>query len=175
MQAALFAALETRGKTPGLRRADWLVERLRGSNRLLVLDNAHRLTCGALQWLFDFYDACEVPDTGAHIAVALVGNPEVLEKILANDQQFSRIGLMRPIKPVDMATLAKQMLHRLCPDHAAELQDLAAKVAGERGHLRALKKHLLLMPEFMAAAKGEARRAFLMAHTQLVADYTLED
>ncbi|MBC8009946.1 MAG: AAA family ATPase [Burkholderiales bacterium] len=168
IQAAVFAALESRGKTPGMRRAEWLVERLRGSNRLLVIDNAHRLTHGALQWLFDFQDATECP-------IALVGNPEVLAKIRENDQQFSRIGLLRAIKPTEVATLAKQMLQRLCPDHAPVLQDLATKVAGERGHLRALKKHLLLMPEFFTAAQSDPRKAFLMAHTQVVSDYQLED
>lgn len=175
LAAALATQMETRGKTPGVRRADWLVERLRGSNRLLLLDNAHRLTCGALQWLFDFYDACEVAHEGTGLAIALVGNPEVLERIRQNDQQFSRIGLLREVRSADTRALAAAMLQRLCPEHAEALHDLAERVVGQPGHLRALKKHLLLMRELLPAAKGDPRKAFLMTHTQVVSDYTLED
>lgn len=173
LAAALCAGMEMRGKAAGTRRADWLVERLRGSNRLIVIDNAHRMTRSALAWIFDFHDPESESGTGCPIA--LVGNPELLEKIAANDQQFSRIGLLRPLKLTGAETLADAMLQRLCPAHAARLIDLAKRVVSERGHLRALKKHLLLMPEFLDAAGGDPRKAFLMAHTQLVSDYKLED
>lgn len=150
-------------------RAEWLVDRMRDSNRLLLIDNAHRLSGSGRQWIFDFHD-----DTG--IPIALIGNPELLDAIRENDQQFSRIGLLRPLKP-DLATstAAAAMLQLHCPAHARQLQSLAEQVAGERGHLRALKKHLLLLPELMGAARNDVKRAFLMAHTQLVNDYALQD
>lgn len=168
IEAALYAQMETRGKKAGQRRAEWLVERLKDSNRLIILDNAHRLTRSALAWVFDFHDETSCP-------IGLVGNPELLETISENDQQFSRIGLVRSIKVTDQRSQAAQMLQRHAPEHADVLLDLAERVAGERGHLRALKKHLLLMPEFLRAAQGDARKAFLMAHTQVVSNYTLEN
>jgi DNA transposition AAA+ family ATPase len=165
--------MEVRGMAAGTRRADWLVERLRGSNRLIVIDNAHRMTRSALAWIFDFSDPVEAGGTGC--PVALVGNPELLEKIAAKDQQFSRVGVLRPLKLTGARALADAMLQRLCPAHAGALLDLAERVVTERGHLRALKKHLLLMPEFLGAAGGDPRKAFLMAHTQVVSNYKLED
>lgn len=150
-------------------RADWIVDRLKDSNRLLLIDNAHRLSGSGRQWIFDFHD-----DTG--IPIALVGNPEVLDAIRENDQQFSRIGLLRPLKPELASTAAiTAMLQLHCPAHARLLQGLAEQVVRERGHFRALKKHLLLLPELMGAAHGDVKKAFLMAHTQLVNDYALRE
>lgn len=150
------------------RRIDFLLEKLKGSNRLIVVDNFHRITRGGLQWFFDFADATGCPMAG-------IANPEVLDAIKANDQQFSRIGLHRELTLNKSEVAAVNMLERYCPKEARKLESLAIQVAGERGHLRALKKHLLLMPEFIGAAKGDVRAAFRMAHTQLVNDYQLTD
>lgn len=150
-------------------RAIWIANKLRRSNRLLLIDNAHRLTGSGRQWVFDFHD-----DTG--IPIALVGNPEVLDEIRTNDQQFSRVGIVRALKVDEhLAARTSEMLQLHCPAHAAALHGLAAQVVNERGHFRALKKHLLLLPELMGAARGDVKKAFLMAHTQLVNDYALTE
>jgi len=170
VEAAIYDLLDSSAKPYGMRRTPWMIERLKHSNRPIVIDNAHRLTSSGRKWLFDYYDETNQP-------IMLVGNPELLTAIRANDQQFSRIGLLREVSidPVRADALSRQMLERHCPEHVTALLDLATKVASERGHLRALKKHLLLMPEFMDVCGGKVRKAFQMAHTQLVADYTLED
>jgi DNA transposition AAA+ family ATPase len=150
------------------RRSAWMLRTLTGSNRLLILDNAHRLTRGALAWLFDFWDATRLP-------IAMVGNPEVLTLIEENDQHFSRIGVVATVQVAEPESFAREMLRLHCPANERELLKLATAVAAERGHGRALLKHLLLVPEFMAVAGGDARRAFKLAHTRLVNAYSLED
>ena len=119
----------------------------------------------------------DVQECGIEIIEAEGSVPKrVLDSIKANDQMFSRIGLHPTeltLKKYEVA--ATKMLERLCPKEARKLETLAIQVASQRGHLRAVKKHLLLMPEFISACGGDVRKAFRMAHTQLVNDYTLED
>ena len=68
--------------------------------------------------------------------------------------------------------MAKTMTDQLAPD-ASDIQDMAEKIVGERGHARALKKHLLLLPEMLSKSGGDYRKAVAMAHTQVVSDYKL--
>jgi DNA transposition AAA+ family ATPase len=167
LEAAIFGAMDTRTHTRRERRSTWLRRMLKGSNRLLIVDNAHRLTRSALAWLFDFWDDTNLP-------IALVGNPEVLELIKENDQQFSRIGTASPVAVEDATSFARSMLRLHCPQHEAALLKLATTVMKEQGHGRALFKHLILMPKFMEAAGGDARMAFKMAHTKQVSAYKLD-
>jgi len=151
-------------------RAQYLVERLRRSNRLVIIDNAQRMTLSAREWIFDFHDKTGVP-------IALVGNPEVLVAIRKNDQHFSRIGIRQEIA-VDqkhVAAYAKQMVDALVTEAQAGLYDLASAVAEQRGHLRALRKQLLLMIDLAATQTyaGDQVKAFTDAHTKLVRDYAL--
>lgn len=166
LAAGLLALMETRGKRRDERRDEWLIGRLARSNRLLIIDNAHRLTASGRQWVFDFHDATGIP-------VALVGNPEVLDAIRENDQQFSRIGIVRSIDATEHEAVARAMLERIFPEGLDKLLPLAIEVVSRRGHLRALRKHLVLLPEFLPAARGDVAKAFRMAHTQLVSEYHL--
>lgn len=168
VEMALYDEIETRDKPHRIKRAPWMVERFKGSNRLIIVDNAQRLTKGGLEWLFDFHDAMKCP-------IAMVGNPEVLTKIKRNDQQFSRIGNARKVVLKKPTEAASNMLANVCPEDAEALRPLAAKIAAHKGHLRALRKHLLLMPELIDAANGDPVMAFKMAHTQLVNDCDLSD
>lgn len=168
LEAAIAEQLDEKTRTRRERRSTWMRAQLKGSNRLLIIDNAHRLTRSALAWLFDFHDATQLP-------IALVGNPEVLELIKENDQQFSRIGVETPVEVESAEAFARNMLRLHCPEHTAELLKLATAVVRERGHGRALLKHLLLVPEFIDPAGGiDARKAFRLAHTRLVNSYSLE-
>jgi hypothetical protein len=168
----LFAAVENRAwKRNNESRGEFLTGRFKGSRRLVVVDNAQRLTAGARQWLFDFHDATGCP-------IALLGNPEILDKIRLSDQQFSRVGLRREIKGGDARGDAGSMVRLHWPEVAedAALLALAVSVVKGRGHLRALKKQLLLARDIFTngdfAAPADAFRA---AHTQLIRDYKLED
>lgn len=166
----LWAAIETSSWDKQTPRAEYLAAHLQDSNRLLILDNAQRLTQGGREWLFDFHDR-------THCPIALVGNPEVLTAIRRNDQHFSRIGINRELK----------LDSRRCRDYARKLVEakvekpvdglveLAAQVAEQRGHLRALRKQLDLMLDLASTETfgGDQLRAFHAAHKQLVRDYEL--
>src|SRR6185369_17823827 len=67
-------------------RINFIITKLKGSNRLILVDNAHKLSTGGLAVLFDLHDATDVP-------VALVGFETVLETINKDPQQSSRIQL----------------------------------------------------------------------------------
>ncbi len=86
LEHLIFLRLETRDWKRRGSRGQYLVNKLRGANRLVIIDNAQRLGVAALQWLFDFHDETGNP-------IGLVGNSEVLTKVAANDQMHSRIGL----------------------------------------------------------------------------------
>jgi len=168
--ALLFAECETSTWDGQTARAQFLAERLHNSNRLIILDNAQRMTPGAREWLFDFHDATGCP-------VALLGNPEILQAIRKNDQQFSRIGIHAEVKldTRQIREFARAMVSALVPDPQDGLLDLAVEVAEQRGHLRALKKQLLLMLDLAAhpSIAGDQVKAFHNAHTKLVRDYAL--
>jgi len=167
IERLLFAALETRNyRKSGKSRAEWLLSRLRNSNRILIIDNAQRLTKSGREWLFDFQDATGIP-------IALVGNPEVLDAIEDNDQQFSRIGIVQSVKLQDASEIATKLLESASPEAHEQIGDLARTIASKKGHLRSLKKHMLLIPELLPACEGNYREAMLAAHTQLVSDYKL--
>jgi hypothetical protein len=168
--ALLFAGCDTTSwdqKTP---RGTYMAARLRNSNRLILVDNAHRLTAGAREWLFDFYDETGCP-------IVLLGNPEILDAIRRNDQQFSRIGIHQKVEldPKKVREYAKNMIAALVPEPQDGLLDLAVEVAQQRGHLRALKKQLLLSQDLAGTATydGDQLRAFAAAHSKLVRDYEL--
>jgi DNA transposition AAA+ family ATPase len=170
----VFDSMDTRKYPGNVRRIDWILERLRRSERLLVVDNAHRLNANGLQWLFDFHDETGCP-------LALVGNPEVLDAIRKNDQQFSRVGLMREVNlgkkdrlQTNLAGIAARMCKRHLNEDGEDIRDLCVRVLSERGYLRALDKHLRLVVEMLPHFKGELREAFLAAHTQVVSDYRLD-
>ena len=166
----MFDSCETsswNGRTP---RAVFLAERLKFSNRLLIFDNAQRLTAGSREWLFDFHDRTRCP-------VALVGNPEVLQAIRGNDQHFSRVGINKEIKldPKRIRDYARKMVEAKVEKPADGLLDLASAVCEQRGHLRALRKQLDLMLDLCGTSHyaGDQVKAFHAAHAQLVRDYDL--
>jgi len=161
----IFNQIDARRWRGNTARGDFLVERFTGSRRLLIIDNAHRMTSGARQWIFDFHDATGCP-------LALIGNPEILDAIRENDQQFSRVGLRREIKGAAPAEDVRKLIAIHWPEADGHLGHHATTVIKNQGHLRALKKQLLLArdiaPKFATPAE-----AFEAAHTQLIRDYSL--
>lgn len=171
MLSLLWEAVDTRSykRNGSESRAQYLVNKFDRSNRLLIFDNAHRLTKGGLEFCFDFHDATGVP-------ICFVGNPEFLDKIADNDQQFSRIGLFRELKLKETRVVANRILDQIAPQFAANLEDMAVQVIERRGHVRSLKKQIVLAKEIFEGAGGKhtIEDAFRSAHTQLVGrDYQL--
>jgi DNA transposition AAA+ family ATPase len=179
---AFWASIETSGWTGKTKKIDYILDRFVDSNRLIIFDNGHRLKPGGLEFVFDFYDATNCP-------IALVGNPEVVEKLQKNDQQFSRIGFHKHIdrvatktKSVDGAevNLPATIIQQVNPAFA-DCEDLAEKVMSQRGHVRSLRKQISLADELAGSdafkkhcAPDEInRKAFKAAHKHLIRNYDL--
>lgn len=178
---AMWEAVETStwrgGGQSGARKIDFLIAKLKGSDRPLIVDNAHRLRSGAIEYLFDFHDETDIP-------VVLVGNPEIRVFLSRNDQQFSRIGLHKHIEKFDdLEKVALMIIRKVAPDFTC-CAKLAIKVLAEKGKARALRKELSLAQElyskesFRSDCEGSTddqikQIAFKAAHTRLIRNYTL--
>lgn len=171
MEGLIFHALSNRSWKPNTKRGDFLVDRMTGSNRLIIVDNAHKLRPSALGWLFDFHDATECP-------LALVGNPSVLDLIRSNDQWFSRIGLKRELRlnPSQSRKISEQLVGQIIPEAIEHLRGLAEQVVEHHGHFRALRKQVILARKIRENTPAETpwAMAFRSAHDQLVRDYALQ-
>ena len=170
IQKMIFARVKSRAfSASGMNRAEWIIDRLRGSNRLVLLDNGQRLTHNARKYLFDLHDE-------THCPVVLFGNPEILDQIKANDQQFSRIGLSTDtkLKPKECHKIAELILGQMCPEHSDALISYATQVVSNRGHIRALRKQVTLALHLSDEKQLEIVQAFRSAHTMLVRGYSLQ-
>jgi DNA transposition AAA+ family ATPase len=153
------------------------VNKLRGSERLIVVDDAHFLHHTALLWWVHFHEATQMP-------LALGGTFELLKKIEADPQIFSRVGLRFEIKKLDDKggividrELIKHLIHQLLPNcngELADLTDLCEQVAREHGQYRSVHKQLKVTAELKAGNKKlDYCAAFRAAHTMLVRNYPL--
>jgi len=155
-------------------RAEYAIKKLRGCDRLIILDDAHFLHFTALLWWIHFHEATLMP-------VALVGTHALLEKVEKDPQIFSRIGLRFVIKQQDTEgnagidrMLLKHMVNQLVPNVNGcmeELTDLCEQVAKEHGHYRSVHKQLKLAVELKGVKKHLTwPAAFKAAHTMLGAE-----
>lgn len=161
---ALDGASAWSGNTP---RGEFIVEKLKGSSRLLIVDNAHKATKGGLEWLFDLHDETRIP-------VALVGNEEVLRPIEANDQRFSRIGLKQPVTPGRVRPLVKHLVNQIAPNFAGKgVEDLLEQVAEQHGRFRGVTKQVALASMLAESAGLEPAASVKAAHQRLVRHYAL--
>jgi len=159
------------------KRALSTVRNMRGSDRLIIVGDAHKLTRPSLQWFFDFHDATLCP-------IALIGTFELLQKLEDDPQRLSRVGLRFEITDRDSKgnlitdkNLIKHMVESLMPNaksDSRELLDLAEQVASQQGHYRAVHKQLKVATELMAGnEKLGYAEAFRVAHTMLLRNYNL--
>lgn len=156
-------------------RGEFLVDKFLDSGRLIIVDNAQRLTKAGLQFFFDFADE-------AHVGIAFVGNPEFLLKINQNDQMASRFGLFTEISFDSPEELVDHMLNLHFGKEGKQIRDLALRVIKQQGHARALDIQVTLAKLLQELAEsrnkggcGDLRRHFKAAHTKLVRNYKLED
>jgi len=172
VEGLVFRSVDHREWKAQCSRFDYLVDRFKGSSRLLIVDNAQRLDSSGRQMLFDFHDAAECP-------IALVGNPETLDAIRTNDQQFSRIGIHAKyeLETKELAAAAHHVTQQFSdPATAESVSDLVALIATHDGRLRAVRKTVILMQELRNASadlRDNPRKALRAAHSRLVRDYEL--
>lgn len=168
--AALFDKLERRNDWKGnSSRAEFITRQLRGSHRVVIIDEAHLLDATGRQFLFNLNR-----DTGC--AVVLIGNPEILDKIRRNDQHFSRVGVKGEPALTDKelpAVSLKVAEQFSTPEFAQEISDLVAFIASKPGRLRAVRKAVILAHELAQKNGTDPRKALREAHRNLVRDYAL--
>lgn len=167
VQVKLFDQLKS-GYPGNTKYWDHIVSRLKDAARLIIVDNAHQLTVGALQYLFDLRDASGVP-------VALVGNEQVLDPIKGLDQRFSRIGIKREIRMERPKELIRHLITTFAPTAGRELDRDCEQIAGKLGRYRAVVHHLSLAALLKEGSPMLAwRQAIRAAHAMLVSEVTLE-
>lgn len=138
---------------------DWIIAKIQGSNRPIIVDNAQRLGAGGRALLFDLHDRTGCP-------IIFIGNPLILDQISHNDQEHSRVPkhVVAELKEPKRVTRAMIAQHLEDPD---QILDLALQVVSKDrgGHLRALA-HLLadmrVLMELPANAQ-DPRGCFLKA------------
>ena len=153
------------------------VNKLRGCERLIIVDTAHNLHHTAFYWWLDFHMATQMP-------IAFVGIFKLLTIIEADPQLFSRIGYKEEISKKDAEgkvkpdrILLKHMIEELLPkdnNYPPELVDLCAQVAQKRGLYRSVHKQLKLAVEIRSGNKSLTwPDAFRAAHTKLIRHFDL--
>lgn len=170
VEGALFEAVGKAGYDNRTKRAVFMVNKLRGTDRLIIVDDAHKLTRPALQFLFDFHEETGCP-------LGLVGTFD-LDDLLEDDaQRFSRVGLHFDIKPSNSSKLIEHLIRTLAPGVNGEAEQIAAlceTVAAEHGHYRSVHKQLKLAAEIKEGKpKTTWVDAFKAAHTMLIRKYAL--
>jgi DNA transposition AAA+ family ATPase len=155
------------GKCPGNKnRMEWIVERVRDTGRLLIVDTGQRMNVAARRLLFDFYDATKNP-------LLVLGNPQILHPYQRGgdeerDQFFSRLGKCRPQEYTE--DMAREDAPRLVAAVDARLvghvEPEAVEIATKRGHLRTLRNVLIAAGEILdKSPQMEPAKAFLTAYS----------
>ena len=85
-----YASRKRKNDQPGLTLNERIFDRLRGSGRLLIVDEAHRIGDSGLQFLRDVYDECEVP-------ILMLATKDLVDRLRRDadedhGQMYSRIG-----------------------------------------------------------------------------------
>ncbi len=174
VKSTLFRATDHRDWKGQTSQYDYLVNRFKGTGRLLIVDNAQRLSMSGRQLIFDLADDAEFP-------VALIGNPEMIDAIRVNDQQFSRIGIngKYELEPGELPAASMHVARQFSDDSTAEaISDLTAYIAARQGRLRAVRKTVILAQQLRlesAKLNADPRAAIRAAHARLIRDYLLPE
>lgn len=168
---AIARAMQLTRPAKGQSLDDALVAKLVGSDRLIIIDNAHRLTEGARRWLADFWDIAQVP-------IALIGNPEIEQQWARNDQHGSRVGLHRDVT-LDLVRsercTAKATAGHLLRLHLPEAADVpevvadAAQAIQAFGGCRSVTMRARLAKNILSGGRvQDPSEAWHLAKTQLI-------
>jgi len=144
----LFAEFDNRKRKAKEGVCEFLVRKLRHSNRLVIIDNAQRVPLSGLRWIMDFNDSTGTP-------FALVGNPDqIMARLLTDNALASRVGLSAVIstdyKDADtgkevrrwMYDSADKLIKSRWPEAFDKIRKLAHESVLEPGHLRRLSKQI---------------------------------
>ena len=174
LQAALWDVIPHIGYDHQTKRATYIATSLRGSDRPLIVDDAHKLTRPALHLLFDLWDETNIP-------IVLIGTTEIIEKLQDDSQRFSRVGIHFTVTPDPKKSraLLAHLVKTLAPDangDKEELLELCDQVARQHGHFRSVHKQLKLAAELRATVDPAPTwpSAFRASHKMLLRQYHLQ-
>lgn len=150
---------------------DYACSKLRGTDRLFVIDDAHKLPLKSLQLCVDVHDQTGCP-------FGFVGTFELMDKLERDPQLYSRVGLKWVIGGSRPKELIGHLINSLAPSvngERAELVALCEQVASNAGHFRAVHKQLKLAAEMRETGTAFTSwvKAFRAAHTKMCRDYKL--
>lgn len=149
IEGAMLDAAGRAGWDNRTKRSLFLVQKLRDTDRLIIVDDAHKLTKPALQYLFDLHDETNCP-------LALVGTFALEQTLEEDPQRSSRVGISYPIKGHNVRPLITHMINQLVPDSNGEakaLCDMCEEVASQHGHFRNVHQQLKFAVELKEADK----------------------
>ena len=153
--------------------AEALVRTFRDSDRLIIIDNAQRLTARSRKFLMDFFDATRTP-------IAMLGNQEIVKQFEQNDQHSSRLGRCcdvtdaggerrASVDKTSVLTLLQTYLPQAKDDKAVQGQMLDILRAKDGGAARAAKMTLKLADRIITTASSiSPSDAIKLAKTQLI-------
>lgn len=155
-----------RGKNP----ITHLFESMRGTSRLFIFDDAHKLSRMALQLIIDFRDKTGAP-------VALLGDERLLEKLRDDSQRLRRVGAVHYLKAKNPQEIIKHQIKSLIPETDGETKALALlceQIAAREGVFGSVEKQL---KRAIRLKKGEPKWSWTEcvrhAHRRLIRDYEL--
>lgn len=135
------ASVTAKWKDSDLSKLEWMEKGLRGTDRLLIVDDAELLHVSAFRFIFSLNDATGIP-------VALIGNTEVIEKIKKADpsgKMISRIGMVHHAQmDDDEKDSARKLIAQFAPDSDGELVEAVTETIERFGHSRRARKQLTL-------------------------------
>lgn len=169
MEAMFRLAAVARPKR-GENRIQTLCREMRGSNRMFIFDDAHKLSRMSLQLITDFWDQTGNP-------CALIGLPKLKEKMADDSQRLRRVGYCEHLKAPELEPVIHHLINQIIPDvgdERADLVSLCKEVAKNEGVFGSVEKQLTRAKRIKAGAPDKSWTwCFRAAHKRLVRNYTL--
>lgn len=141
-----------------------IVANYRNSGRLLIVDQAQRLSMSGLYMLHDLCDA-----TG--LSMVLVGNPSILDLVGADAQNHRRTFQTQTLELKKPEDAARKLVDLHAGQYASDaIYDLAARSARRDGHLGLVANTLFAALDYVGtpAFDGDFHAAYLSAHAKSV-------
>jgi DNA transposition AAA+ family ATPase len=166
----LYTAADVGQHKRGLSGMKSLVEKLTGSNRPLLVDDAHKATRAALQLAYDFRDATGVP-------LVFLGDHRLIPKLKDDPQRLRRTGRVFTLKLKEPLPLIRHHIAALCPGVNGEEKELVAickTVAENAGHFGSLQMELSLAARIKQGKPDWGWcECVRRAHKKLIREYEL--
>jgi DNA transposition AAA+ family ATPase len=163
----LEAADVTQAKS-GLKSFEAFVEKTKGMTRPILVDDAHKLTRGALQLFYDYRDATGAP-------IVLFGDERLLTKLKDDAQRLRRTGIVTRLKIKNPTPLIDHHINSFISDtngEDADLRNLGAQIVVKPGHFGSLQMELALAVRLKRGAPDWSwTEAVKRAHRKLIREY----